>query len=372
MTTFDMTAYLNNHHLICYIIIVISSVCITSLSIPSIIYVARIRNLYDDSSYLRKQHSAAISCLGGVGIFAGFTITVLLFGLTAKAVPVGYLMASCILLFFMGLKDDLLGLNPGTKLIIQLATALIVVVPGNIRLSSLYGLLGVYDISYFPSVALSALIIIFIINAFNLIDGIDGLAASIGIIVNGLFSGLFIYIKQYELATVSLAITGAIIGFIRFNITPAKIFMGDTGAFLIGLISGVMAITFIEANKITGNETPAILSAPAIAIAILIIPIVDASRVFVLRIAKGVSPFKADSNHIHHRLLKLGFNHLQTTAVLVVGNLLTILIAFLFTGYSSLLLIAIISVIPLTLNWVLSYLIRSKERKSYRLRNLFI
>ena len=372
MTTFDMTAYLNNHHLICYIIIVISSVCITLLSIPSIIYVARIRNLYDDSSFLRKKHNADISCLGGVGIFAGFTITVLLFGLTTKAIPVNYLLASCILLFIMGIKDDLLGVNPGTKLVIQLIAALILVIPGNIRISSLYGFLGVYDIPYFAGVALTVLTIIFIINAFNLIDGIDGLAATIGIIVNGVFSGLFIYIGQYELATIPLAVTGAIIGFIKFNITPAKIFMGDTGAFLIGLISVVMAITFIETNKISGNDAPGILSAPVIVIAILIIPIVDASRVFVLRIAKGDSPFKADRNHIHHRLLKLGFTHIQTTIVLAISNILTILVAFLFTGYSTILLIVIISVVPLTLNWVLSYLIRSKERKSYKLRNLFI
>jgi UDP-GlcNAc:undecaprenyl-phosphate GlcNAc-1-phosphate transferase len=372
MTTFDITAYLSNHHQLCYILIVISSVCITRIVVPSIIYVARIRHLYDDSSYFRKQHTRPIPRLGGVGIFVGFTITLLLFGLTTEAIPINYLLIACILLFMMGLKDDLLGVNPGTKLSIQLITALVLVVFGNIRISSLYGLFGIYDIPYYSSIMLSILTIIFIINAFNLIDGIDGLAAATGILVNGVFSAMFIYIGQYEMATISLAITGAIIGFIGYNITPAKIFMGDTGSLLIGLISVVMAITFVEANELAGDHTQKIFSAPAVAIAILIGPISDALRVFFIRIIKGRSPFKADSNHIHHRLLKLGFTHLQTTVILITGNIWIILVAFLFTTYGNSLLIVIIFLIPLTFNWALSYLIRSRERENYTLRNLFL
>jgi UDP-GlcNAc:undecaprenyl-phosphate GlcNAc-1-phosphate transferase len=372
MTRFNLTAYLNGHHLVCYIFVAISSICITLTVIPSIIYVADARRLYDVYSHSRDERNANIARLGGVGIFVGFAITLLLFGLTAKAIPVNYLLAACIMVFIMGVKDDLLGVNPTTKLFIQLITALILVVPGNIRLSGMHGLFGLYDIPYFFSVVLSVTTIVFLINAFNLIDGIDGLAAATGIIVNGMFSALFIYVEEYELATISLAITGAIVGFVKFNITPAKIFMGDTGALLIGLISAVMAITFIEVNKFTGDNTPKIFSAPAIAIAILICPISDALRVFVLRILKGQSPFKADRNHIHHRILKLGFSHLQTTAILIVGNILVILIAFFFAGYGNTLLIAIGSLILLTFNWLLSYLVRSKERESYTLRNLFL
>jgi UDP-N-acetylmuramyl pentapeptide phosphotransferase/UDP-N-acetylglucosamine-1-phosphate transferase len=374
MTEFDLPAYLNDHHLICYILIIISSVCITLFAIPSIIYVAHARHLYDDSSHFRKQHTNTIPRLGGVAIFVGFTITLLLFGLTAKTIPVNYVLAACIILFAMGLKDDLFGVNPGTKVVIQLVTAFILVVPGNIRLSSMYGVFGIYNIPYISSVALSILTIIFIINAFNLIDGIDGLAAATGIISNSVFSAMFIYTEQYEMATISLAITGAIIGFLKFNITPAKIFMGDTGSLLIGLVSAVVAITFIEANKIHSYYTPytpKIYSAPALAMAILIVPIFDALRVFVVRVAKGKSPFRADSNHVHHRMLKLGCTHLQTTGILIIGNIFSIWVAFQFTTYGNVLLIVMVSVMSFTSNWILSYLIRSKERESYTLRNLF-
>src|SRR5258708_26423933 len=111
------------------------------------------------------------------------------------------------------------------------------VVMGNIRLSIMYGVFGIYDLPYWPSVILSILTIILIVNAYNLIDGIDGLAGATGILSNAFFAGLFMYMHQYELAAVSLAMVGAIFGFLRFNLTPARIFMGDTGSMLIGLIS---------------------------------------------------------------------------------------------------------------------------------------
>lgn len=372
METFDLPAYLNNHHLICCMLVFISSILITLAIIPSIIYVAKTHNLYDNFSYFRKRHLGAIPRLGGVGIYTGFTVTLLFFGLTDKTTPINYLLAACMILSIMGIKDDLLGVNPRTKLIIQLITSLILVIPGNIRISSFHGVFGLYDISYPASVVLSLLVIIFIINSFNLIDGIDGLSAMTGIIVNSVFSALFIYTGKYELATISLAMTGAIIGFIQFNITPAKIFMGDTGALLIGLISAVMAIKFLEVNKFTENSSPYIFSAPAIALAILIIPVSDALRVFILRILKGKSPFLADRNHIHHRILKLGFTHMQATTLLIGVNLLMILIACLFANYGNGFLLIVISVITLMFNWILSYLIRSKERESYALRNLFL
>ena len=111
----------------------------------------------------------------------------------------------------------------------------ILVVLGDIRLTSMYGVFGIYDLPYLLSACISILFILMIVNAFNLIDGIDGLAAATGIVANGAFAALFIYCHQYELAAVSLAMTGsAIIGFMKYNLTPAKIFMGDTGSLLIG------------------------------------------------------------------------------------------------------------------------------------------
>jgi len=367
-----MMEFIHNYTIIYYIFIVAFSIAITAFAIPSILHVARFRHLYDDLGHFRKTHDHGIPRLGGVAIFVGFTTTSLLFCMTDKSLPINYLLTGCIMIFAMGLKDDLSGVNSSTKFIIQFIVCAILVVLGNIRLTSLYGVFGIYDLSYFLSVGLSILIILMIVNAFNLIDGIDGLAAATGIVANGTFAALFIYIRQYELAAVSLAMAGAIIGFLRFNITPAKIFMGDTGSLLIGLISAVMALKFMETGKIINGKAPEIYCVPALTFAVLIGPIFDTARVFIIRIASGLSPFAADRNHIHHRMLKLGFNHIQTTIILTSINIASIAMVLLFKNYGNSTLIILIVAVSLVFNWLITFFIRSKERESLAFRNLFV
>jgi UDP-N-acetylmuramyl pentapeptide phosphotransferase/UDP-N-acetylglucosamine-1-phosphate transferase len=318
------------------------------------------------------MHDHGIPRLGGVAIFVGFTITSLLFCMQDKSLPINYLLTGCIMIFAVGLKDDLSGVNSSTKFIIQLIVCTILVILGNIRLTSMYGVFGIYDLSYLLSVGLSILIILLIVNAFNLIDGIDSLAATTGILANGTFAALFIYIHQYELAAVSLAMTGAIIGFLKFNITPAKIFMGDTGSLLIGLISAVMALKFMETSRVINGKLPEIYCIPALTFAVLIGPIFDTTRVFIIRIANGASPFIADRNHIHHRMLKLGFNHVQTTFILASFNVASISMVFFFKNCGDSVLIILIIAVSVVFNWLITFFIRSKERERLALRNLFV
>src|SRR5581483_39912 len=175
-----MTELIHSQHLISYVIIVSFSVLITLFAIPSILHVARPRRLYDDLGHFRKQHDHGIPRLGGVAVFVSFTITSLLFSMTDQSLPINYLLTACIILFAMGLKDDLSGVNSRTKFFIQFIAAAILVLFGDIRLTSMYGVFGIHSLPYWPSAILSILTIILIVNAFNLIDGIDGLAATTG------------------------------------------------------------------------------------------------------------------------------------------------------------------------------------------------
>ncbi|GGH15426.1 MraY family glycosyltransferase [Mucilaginibacter phyllosphaerae] len=363
---------LNEYYFLYYLLMVTFSVLITLLSIPSILHVARTRHLYDDVGHFRKQHDHGIPRLGGVAIFVSFTITLLLFSIIDKNIPVSYILTASIILFIMGIKDDLSGVNSSTKFLIQFVVAAILVILGDIRLSSMYGIFGMYDISYIFSVVISILFIILVINAFNLIDGIDGLAATTCIVANGAFTVLFMYLKHFELAAVSITIVGAVCGFLRYNLTPAKIFMGDAGSLLIGLISAIMAVKFIELNKFTALNTPEIVSAPAITFAILMGPIFDTLRVFTLRIVNGKSPFTADRNHIHHRILRLGYTHLQTTFILTGVNVLLIILVFRFANLGNFTLIVFILLVSMLFNWGITFCLRSKERENLSLRNLFI
>lgn len=369
-----MPEFLHSHQFLYYTLILALSILITLQAIPSILHVARTRHLYDDLGHFRKQHDHGIPRLGGVAIFVSFIITLLLFCVTGKQLPINYLLTACVILFAMGLKDDLSGVNASTKFFIQFVVGAILVIPGDIRLTSMYGVLGIYTLPYTASVIFSILTIMLIVNAFNLIDGIDGLAATTGIIANSSFATLFIYIHQYELASVCLAMVGALIGFLRYNLTPAKIFMGDTGSLLIGLVSIVMAIQFIEVNSpVNYNpDLPHIFSVPALSIAILIGPIFDTFRVFALRILNKKSPFHADRNHIHHRILRLGFNHMQTTLILASVNIISIALALLFSSFGSTIMIIVIGVASLCFNWLVTFMIRCKERERISARFLFV
>jgi UDP-GlcNAc:undecaprenyl-phosphate GlcNAc-1-phosphate transferase len=367
-----MPDFLHNYQFVYYSSLVVFSALISVLAIPSILHVARARHLYDDIGHFRKQHDHGIPRLGGVAIFISFTITSLVFTMIDIIFPIGFLLISSLILFIMGLKDDLSGVNSSTKFLVQFVAALILVELGEVRLTSMYGVFGIYELPFIMSIALSILVIIMIINAFNLIDGIDGLAGVSGIIANTTFAILFIYTHQPELAVTSLILVGAIAGFLRYNLTPARIFMGDTGSLFIGLISVVMAIKLIEINKVSIHNMPQIYSAPALTVAILIGPIFDTIRIFFIRVINGISPFMADRNHIHHRILRLGFTHLQTTVILACINILSIILALTFSRLGNFLLIIIIFAISILFNWAITFLIRSKERESVALRNLFI
>lgn len=367
---FDFSIF--NNEWLYYAIVIALSTFVSYISIPSIMFVARERHLYDDLQSHRKEHDHGIPRLGGVAIFCSFTIVSLLFAKYDAFLPTNILLTSCIILFAVGLKDDLAGSSPATKFGIQFLVAVILVLLGNVRITSLYGVFNIHEIPFSVSLVLSVLIIMFIVNAFNLIDGIDGLAGTIGLIVCLTFAILFTHMKQIELASLAFSMVGAIIGFLFFNYSPAKIFMGDTGSLLIGLISVVLAIKFIELNKFTvENYDPVFYSAPAMAVSIIIIPLFDTFRVFALRVLKRQSPFLADRNHIHHRILRLGFNHTQTTIALALTNIFFIYLSLTLRDWGNFVLIFVFLGICMLINWSTTVLIRIKERKAFKISYFF-
>lgn len=366
-----MQIFTNTHDIVYYGTVVILGFLLVLMVIPSIIYVANQRALFDDLETSRKTHKRGIPRLGGVAIFCSFTVTSLIFSELNDFREYNYLLASCIILLAVGLKDDLTGVNPSTKFSMQFVVAAIMVILGDIRITSLYSVFNITELSYAASVMLSILAILLLINALNLIDGIDGLAGTLGMVVSLTLGLLFANMGQPGFACIAFALVGALLGFLRYNLTPARIFMGDTGSLLLGLVLIVLSIKFIELNKHTpSNNLPLYSTAPSIAVAALIIPMFDALRVFVLRIAKKSSPFAADRNHIHHRLLQTGMNHLQATFVLMVFNIALIALVMAAGAIGNYALIIILFGICILSNMFLTFILRSKVRKSYRFINL--
>lgn len=339
----------------------ITSFTLTFLAIPSIIHVARKKNLMDEPGE-RRSHSKSTPSLGGIGIFAGTLFSIILWTPFEYFGDLQYILCSFIIIFLIGAKDDIDPMSPSKKFLGELFAAAILVFKANVKLTSLYGIFGIGPIPEYAGAILSIFVIIVIINAFNLIDGINGLSGGLGTLISIVFGLWFLKVDSIELAMVAFALAGSLVGFLKYNITPAKIFMGDTGALLLGLVCSILTIKFIELHNVLGDHSYAFPAAPSMAIAILILPLFDTLRVFTIRLLNGKSPFHPDRNHIHHMMIDAGFTHTSASGVLIAVNLIFMLIAYYFQGLGNLSLLILILLLAVILSYFL-YRISKRKRK---------
>lgn len=306
------------------------SFAITYMAIPAIITVAETKKLFDLPDE-RKIHKAHIPSLGGLGIFAGFMLACLISLHISIASEFQYFFAAALVLFFLGLKDDILIISPIKKFIGQVLATYLIVNKGGIQLKSMYGFLGMNELPEMFSLLLTYFTILVIINSFNLIDGIDGLAGTLGLIAASAFGLYFLKINMVPYAVLAFSLSAALVAFLIFNFHPAKIFMGDTGSMLIGFVNAVLAIKFISVAQMPEATLP-VQSAPAIAFTVLLIPLMDTLRVFAIRMFKRRSPFTPDRNHIHHLMIDKGWTHKTISLTLSISCVAFIVAAYLLRG----------------------------------------
>lgn len=347
-----------------YFLCFVSALIISLISIPQIILVATKKKLYDTPDNDRKIHLRVIPNLGGIGIFFGFITTASLFISPLAFEKWNYIIASSLLLFLVGIADDLVSLSPPKKFLTQFVAAFIVVCLADIRLKSLHGIFGVYgDLPYWWSVIFSIVGIIFVTNAYNLIDGIDGLAGSIAVLSTLMLGTTLAGFGHPGAACLAFCLLGGIVGFLKYNISPAKIFMGDTGSLLIGFVISLLCILSVNSfNAFTAYASFIHSQAGALVIGLsfLFVPVFDTFRVFTTRLMKGVSPFKADRTHLHHYLLDMGFTHSEAVTILVVANILIITVSLVTQDYNP--NIAIFCILAMSLSlFAILYFMRKKR-----------
>ena len=326
---------------------------LTYFAIPSIIHVAHSKNLMAEPGS-RDSHQVRTPSLGGIGIFAGVVFSIVLWTPYNAFGQLQYILCSFVIIFLIGAKDDIIPMSPVKKLVGQVLAASILVFKSGLRITSFYGIFGIYDLPDLVSFSLSIFTILVIINAFNLIDGINGLSGSIATLISVILGIWFIGTHNTVMAILAFSLAGALIAFLKYNYTPAQIFMGDTGALLIGLVCSILTIQFIELNKLLPDQDPFKLNAvPAIAIGILILPLFDTLRVFVTRVIKGRSPLSPDRTHIHHLLIDSGLSHMQATFLLVAVNIIFIILVFYFQDLGTLPLLTLtIGLASLMTGWL--------------------
>ncbi|MFD2917435.1 MraY family glycosyltransferase [Psychroserpens luteus] len=296
---------------------------------PAIFNISEAKHLMDEPGE-RSIHSKKTPTLGGVGLYISLVVVITLIGGLLDTKILMLILGSLTILFFLGLKDDLLILSPRKKLFGQVLAAMVLIVFTDTRILGLSGLLGVTIMPYWISVGFTLFVYILIINAYNLIDGVDGLAGSLALIASGAFAFIAVKIKDITMATTAVATIGALIPFLRLNLSKnKKIFMGDTGSMLVGFLVAFYSVRFIGSTQ--SNPTSMFFnSAPVMVLSIVFFPLLDTFRIFIIRLfILKKSPFSADKNHLHHRFLELGFSHMQTTCYIVILNI--ILITFTYT-----------------------------------------
>jgi UDP-GlcNAc:undecaprenyl-phosphate/decaprenyl-phosphate GlcNAc-1-phosphate transferase len=338
----------------------ITSFVIAFLIIPVIIKYSLKKNLVDIPGR-RKIHKKITPSMGGIAIFGGFFISTLIWLEFQYWGYIRFILVSLFVIFFIGVRDDLVPLRPMLKLIGQIFSAGLLIFLFDLRLHSMYGVFGIYELPEIISYTITIFTIIVITNSFNLIDGLDGLAGTIASTSLLAFGVWFFLVGDIVFAILAFSMLGAILAFLIFNWDPSEIFMGDTGALVIGLLLAIMVIQFINTNFNLPADAPYKFTASiATGACFIIIPLVDTMRIVILRLIKGQSPFKPDKSHIHHAIMRLGKTHSQTTIILGITQVVFILLAIVFRQYYESWLILGLVILSVILSLTLDRLIIRK------------
>lgn len=333
---------------------------VSFLVMPLIIGALKRKNLIDTPDR-RKIHRTVTPSMGGIGIMIGFLTALLIWLSFSGIIEYKYVLAGVGLLFIAGMRDDLIPISARVKLMVQILAALIIVFTGTI-INSGFGLFGFEELNFTLRAFLSIGFIIFFTNSFNLIDGLDGLAGSVALIISIFFSVWFYLNGSYYLAIISGATAGSIIGFLYYNWSPAKIFMGDTGALSLGFLFSALALVFINQDYELTTEAYKFHAPLATMIAILIVPLFDTFRIIVVRLVKKKSPFEPDNNHTHHILMRLGLSHKQVAILLATYNVFVISMVTLFREYGDNILLPVLILTSFSISVLLDQLIIRKVR----------
>ncbi|MBY0435692.1 MAG: undecaprenyl/decaprenyl-phosphate alpha-N-acetylglucosaminyl 1-phosphate transferase [Cyclobacteriaceae bacterium] len=336
-----------------------TSFLISFLIVPVIIKYSLQANLVDTPGR-RKIHKKETPSMGGIAIFIGCMVSAFVWMDFDSWYSIRYVLAALSVMFFVGLRDDTVPLKPYLKLLGQIVCAVIIVY-ADIRLVSFYGFLAIHDVPLVVSWGITIFTIIVVTNAYNLIDGLDGLAGTVSVLSLAVFGVWFFLIEDYIFSLLSFSMLGAILGFLYFNWEPSKIFMGDTGALVIGLFLSIMVIRFIHTNAYLPGFHPYRFKASiATGICIILVPLFDTLRIFILRVVQKKSPFKPDKSHIHHAIMRLGASHQLTTIILASLQATYILMAVALHNLGENYVLLIIFVLSVILSVTLDRMILKK------------
>lgn len=315
---------MNTEQLIAYLAPILATTIISMLILPLLIKLSPALKLVDIPNE-RKLHKFPIPAIGGMVIVISVMITSFIVPSLHTLLGNNMAFAVClVVLMVTGVVDDRLNISAALRFFIQIVCAIYVAM-NDIRLSSLHGIFGIYEIPVAVQYILTVIVITGVTNAFNLIDGIDGLAGSFSVVNLTILSVIALITGQQEWLLLFLPLISALLVFLKYNWRPAKVFMGDGGSLFFGFLTVTSGIMLIEKSYAINN--PFSVTFMLMISAAVIIPVIDTVRVFYQRMQKGKSPFAADKNHLHHWLIKHYMVHSQATKKLLSMQIIMIILS---------------------------------------------
>ncbi len=300
---------------------------ITWWSIPHVVRIVQERGLFDQPDYSRKIHENPTPVLGGIGIFLGFMVALVGVAEMMDIALHNYFRLSVVILLFVGIADDLVPIPARRKMLFMIMAGTLVLIDAETWITAFNGVFLLETVPLYVGIPLTLFVVVLIINAYNMIDGVDGLAGSQGIIAASMFGVFFTVNGIIELSLIAFALAGALAGFLVHNRPPARIFMGDTGSLVVGFVIAFLAVEFVTVVG-TNNAFAINAYAPVLVAAILVVPLFDILRVVILRKSSGRAALSPSRDHVHHVLMDYGFGALGTTAYLALVQLMITLGAY--------------------------------------------
>lgn len=308
-----------------YITLFVVSLLSTWWIFKRVLRIAKLKNIVDNPD-ARKLQRVPVPVLGGVAVFFGMSVALAAAGLIHDVSNLFAMVCAMVIMLYVGTMDDIIGLTPKIRFIIEIIVVLLLIYCNNYSIDNFHGLWGIYAIPKWIAIPLTVFACVGIINAINLIDGVNGLSSGYCIVTCLIFGFAFIITGDVSRASLAILAIGALIPFFFHNVfgKDSKMFIGDGGTLLMGTIMSVFVINAIKSDSTITMFTPENFGVIPFTLALLVIPVFDTLRVMTARILRGTSPFNPDKTHLHHLLLDLHFSHVGTTATEILFNLFVV------------------------------------------------
>ena len=313
---------------LCYTIIIpfFTALLLVGWIHPRLVKIALLKNIVDNPD-ARKLQRTPVPVLGGVAVFFGVVIAIgcLSSGVDCSGLPV--VIMAMMAMLYTGTMDDILSLSPGLRFVIEIVVVLLLIFVGGYCIDDFHGLWNIGRFSYWCAVPLTVVAAVGIINAINLVDGVNGLSSGYCIMACLIFGTLFFLAGEAPMTILAAVSVGALIPFFLHNVfgKTSKMFIGDGGTLVMGVVMSVFVIAILQnGSRVAAYVNPNVGLVP-FTLAVLSVPVFDTQRVMSTRILKGTSPFRPDKTHLHHMFIDLGCSHVATTLAILGVNMFVVL-----------------------------------------------